>query len=225
MFCRFLYKFLYKFANRSGSETNRSRTTEEKKLCDARRSAHARKNVAPPTQHLPGSLHRPTARAFQATSPTSLTVRALDGLEQSNGNASEGCSLAHGRTQSFVPLGSPHDGDTSTAEEFNIDAKMDRIHLLDRLLLLSAQELGSSSPSMMLALSPPTLLRPADCRLWLHKWMAWRPSAQAQQLRCAHACSNARVRVRVPCKRAAHLHACEKALGPAAACARERCRN
>ena len=63
MFCRFLYKFLYKFANRSGSETNRSRTTEEKKLCDARRSAHARKNVAPPTQHLPGSLHRPTARA------------------------------------------------------------------------------------------------------------------------------------------------------------------
>ena len=131
--------------------------------------------------------------------------------------------FAHGRTQSFVPLGSPHDGDTSTAEEFNIDAKMDRIHLLDRLLLLSAQELGSSSPSMMLALSPPTLLRPADCRLWLHKWMAWRPSAQDQQLRRAYACSNARRRV--PCKRAAHLHACEKALGPAAACARERCRN
>jgi len=60
------------------------------------------------------------------------------------------------------------------------------------------------------------------CRLWMHKWMAWRPSAQDQQLRCAHACSNARVRV--PCKRAAHLHASEKALGPAAACARERCR-
>ena len=100
--------------------------------------------------------------------------------------------------------------------------KMDRIHLLDRLLLLSAQELGSSSPSMMLALSPPTLLRPVDCRLWMHKWMAWRPSARDQQLRCAHACSNARVRV--PCKRAAHLHASEKALGPAAACARERCR-
>ena len=39
--------------------------------------------------------------------------------------------------------------------------KLNRIHLLDRLLLLSAQELGSSSPSMMLALSPPTLLRPA----------------------------------------------------------------
>jgi hypothetical protein len=100
--------------------------------------------------------------------------------------------------------------------------RLHRIHLLDRLLLLSAQELGSLGPSMMLALSPPTLLRPVDCRLWLHKWMAWRPSAQAQQLRCAHACSNARVRV--PCKRAAHLHASEKALGPAAACARERCR-
>ena len=60
------------------------------------------------------------------------------------------------------------------------------------------------------------------CRLWMHKWMAWRPSAQDQQLRCARACSNARKRV--PCKRAAHLHASEKALGPAAACARERCR-
>ena len=49
---------------------------------------------------------------------------ALGAMEQSNGNASEGCSLAHGRTHSFVPMGSPHDGDTSTAEEFNIDAKV-----------------------------------------------------------------------------------------------------
>jgi hypothetical protein len=86
--------------------------------------AHARKNGAPPTQHLPGSLHRPTARAFQATIPTSLTVRALDGLEQSNGSASEGWNLAPGCTQTFVPMGSPHDGETSNAGGLDLDAKL-----------------------------------------------------------------------------------------------------
>jgi len=42
-------------------------------------------------------------------------------------------------------LVSPHDGETSNAGELSVNAKY-RIHLQDRLLLPSAQELGSFSP-------------------------------------------------------------------------------
>ena len=45
-------------------------------------------------------------------------------MEQSNSNASEGCSLAHGRTQSFVPLGSTHDGESSNDGELDLSAKV-----------------------------------------------------------------------------------------------------
>ena len=90
------------------------------------------------------------------------------------------------------------------------------------VMACTLEPLSESSGAMKVHATHRTPRVCQPCRLWMHKWMAWRPSAQDQQLRCARACSNARKRV--PCKRAAHLHASEKALGPAAACARERCR-
>ena len=51
-------------------------------------------------------------------------MRAPDGLVQSNGSATEGLNLAHGWIQRFVPMGSPHDGETSNAGGLDLDAKL-----------------------------------------------------------------------------------------------------
>ena len=159
---------------------------------------------------------------FHAIPAPSSNVRAPDGMEQSNGSASEGWNLAHGRTHTFVPMGSPHDGETSNAGELNVNTKVRPYPSTGSIATTQRAGAWLIEPLSEAGFVAIILSRHVDCRLWEHKWMAWWPSAQAQQLKCAHACLNARVRV--PCKRAAHLHASEKALGPAAACARERCR-
>ena len=158
---------------------------------------------------------------FHAIPAPSSNVRAPDGMEQSNGSASEGWNLAHGRTHTFVPMGSPHDGETSNAGELNVNTKVRPYPSTGSIATTQRAGAWVIEPLSEAGFVAIILSRHVDCRLWEHKWMAWWPSAQAQQLKCAHACLNARVRV--PCKRAAHLHASEKALGPAAACARERC--
>ena len=88
-----------------------------KKLC-------AQVNIRGPGGRRAVSPHGPTARAFHAIPATSSTVPAPDGLEQSNGSASEGLNLLHGRIQTFVPMGSPHDGETSNAGGLELNAKL-----------------------------------------------------------------------------------------------------
>ena len=119
-------------------------------------------------------------------------------------------------------LVSPHDGETSNAGELNVNTKVRPYPSTGSIATTQRAGAWVIEPLSEAGFVAIILSRHVDCRLWEHKWMAWWPSAQAQQLKCAHACLNARVRV--PCKRAAHLHASEQALGPAAACARERCR-
>ena len=63
-------------------------------------------------------------KGIHAICTPSCSVRAPDSMEQSNGSASEGWNLVHGRPQTFVPMGSPHDGETSNAGGLELNAKL-----------------------------------------------------------------------------------------------------